>query len=225
MPSRLLPQRIDRARKEPDPRTCPAHRAWVRRHHCCVPGCRQVPIECAHVRGGTDGGIGLKPSDKWVISLAIFAVDPFNPILNYTRYEFGTLPPGPYLRLSLTFLNANMACNDLTVSLMLLLAARRSLWIGRLPFILLLGGILIAAMATISPGLGGIALALCLWFWLVLRDQKPTAAWILLAFGTAVGIVFVAAMTVTPILHPTAPFLINVPRLNMTLAPAGRLMT
>ena len=69
MPSTLLPQRIDRARKEPDPRTCAAHRAWVRRHHCCVPGCRQLPIECAHVRKGTDGGIGLKPSDRWVISL------------------------------------------------------------------------------------------------------------------------------------------------------------
>jgi hypothetical protein len=69
MLSGLLPQRIDRSRKEPDGRTCPAHRAWVRRHHCCVPGCRQVPIECAHVRGGTDGGMGLKPSDRWVISL------------------------------------------------------------------------------------------------------------------------------------------------------------
>ena len=71
MLSRLLPQRIDRSRKEPDGRTCAAHRAWVRRHHCCVPGCRQLPIECAHVRSGTDGGIGLKPSDRWVISLCV----------------------------------------------------------------------------------------------------------------------------------------------------------
>jgi hypothetical protein len=69
MLSKPLPQRLERSRKEPDPRTCPAHRAWVRRHHCCVPECHQVPIECAHVRSGTDGGIGLKPSDKWVISL------------------------------------------------------------------------------------------------------------------------------------------------------------
>jgi hypothetical protein len=71
MLSRLLPQRIERSRKEPDSRTCPAHRAWVRSHHCCVPGCRQVPIECAHVRSGTDGGIGLKPSDRWTISLCV----------------------------------------------------------------------------------------------------------------------------------------------------------
>ena len=71
MHSALLPKRIDRSRKESDGRTCPAHRAWVRRHHCCVPGCRQLPIECAHVRKGTDGGIGLKPSDRWVISLCV----------------------------------------------------------------------------------------------------------------------------------------------------------
>jgi hypothetical protein len=29
----------------------------------------QLPVECAHVRLGTDGGIGLKPSDCWSISL------------------------------------------------------------------------------------------------------------------------------------------------------------
>jgi len=27
------------------------------------------PIECAHVRRNTDGGTGLKPSDRWAISL------------------------------------------------------------------------------------------------------------------------------------------------------------
>jgi len=50
-------------------RTCAAHRAWVRRHRCSVPGCRKLPVECAHVRSATDGGLGLKPSDKWTISL------------------------------------------------------------------------------------------------------------------------------------------------------------
>lgn len=47
----------------------PAHRKWVRNHACCIPGCNGRPIECAHVRSGTDGGTGLKPSDKFVISL------------------------------------------------------------------------------------------------------------------------------------------------------------
>jgi hypothetical protein len=30
-----------------------------------------LPIECAHVRRGTDGGVALKPSDRWVISLCV----------------------------------------------------------------------------------------------------------------------------------------------------------
>ena len=36
---------------------------------CCIPDCNGRPIEVAHVRTGTDGGAGLKPSDKWCISL------------------------------------------------------------------------------------------------------------------------------------------------------------
>jgi hypothetical protein len=44
----------------------------VRKHHCCVPGCKRTPIECAHVRLGTDGGTGLKPSDRWTISLCAY---------------------------------------------------------------------------------------------------------------------------------------------------------
>lgn len=69
MPDLLLPTRIKREKAKSSARSCPAHRAWVRKHHCCVPGCMRWPIECAHVRRGTDGGIALKPSDWWVVSL------------------------------------------------------------------------------------------------------------------------------------------------------------
>ena len=69
MPSVNLPKRLERGERRRDERSCSAHRAWVRRHRCCVPGCLNTPIECAHVRTGTDGGAGLKPSDRWAISL------------------------------------------------------------------------------------------------------------------------------------------------------------
>lgn len=62
----VLPPKVKRANSW---RSCPAHRAWVRKHHCSVPDCKLLPIECAHVRRGTDGGTGLKPSDRWTISL------------------------------------------------------------------------------------------------------------------------------------------------------------
>ena len=64
-----LPAKLKDPRRDKGDRSCPAHRAWVRRHRCSVPGCEKLPIECAHVRQGTDGGMALKPSDRWVISL------------------------------------------------------------------------------------------------------------------------------------------------------------
>ena len=47
----------------------PAHLSFVRSHQCCVPGCDGRPIEAAHVRTGTGGGMGVKPGDDWTISL------------------------------------------------------------------------------------------------------------------------------------------------------------
>lgn len=64
-----LPPRVAHTGCSRGVRNCPAHRAWVRRHHCSVQGCERLPIECAHVRRGTDGGTSFKPSDKWVVSL------------------------------------------------------------------------------------------------------------------------------------------------------------
>jgi len=64
IPRRSLPKR--RAGK------CQGHLSWVRKHFCCVPGCGRSPIETAHVRKGTNGGIATKTSDRWVISLCAF---------------------------------------------------------------------------------------------------------------------------------------------------------
>ncbi len=47
---------------------CPSHLRFVRSHACCVCGSME-DIEAAHVRGGTGGGMGMKPSDRWCISL------------------------------------------------------------------------------------------------------------------------------------------------------------
>jgi hypothetical protein len=68
--SLAFPERLRRnSGREQDRRRYPAHRAWVRGHACSVPECSNRNIECAHVRIGTDGSTGLKPSDYWTISL------------------------------------------------------------------------------------------------------------------------------------------------------------
>jgi O-antigen ligase len=158
------------------------------------------------------------------LTLTFFPLDRDNPLLRYTLFHFGTLPPGDYPRVRLTFLNANMLCNYLTASLLLLLVARRLGWVSAAIFALLLPGILICAVFTISPGLGGIALAVGVWLWLLLRETRRSAARIALAAGLVGALLFIPAMTFTPILHPTAPFLVQVPFVDVTLAPAGRLM-
>ncbi len=72
MPELRFPSRLPPPPPKRTSRTCLAHRNWVRKHRCCVPSCHRTPIECAHVRRGTDGGCSLKPSDRWVISLCKF---------------------------------------------------------------------------------------------------------------------------------------------------------
>ena len=64
----MLPQRIPKPPKRASRWRSPGHRAWIRKHACCACGSMRN-IECAHVRLGTDGGMGFKPSDEWCISL------------------------------------------------------------------------------------------------------------------------------------------------------------
>ncbi|MDP8993847.1 MAG: O-antigen ligase family protein [Pseudomonadota bacterium] len=155
-------------------------------------------------------------------SLLLFLAAPESPLLAYSRFHLGTLPPGDYPRLRMTFANANMACNYLSVSLAMLLAARRLGWLGRSSFLWLVAGVLLAAAFTISPGLGGIALVIGLWLWLTLRQRA--LARLALAAGAGAALLFLLAAAVTPYLHPTAPFLIELPLVEATIAPSGRLM-
>ena len=56
---------IERALK----RVWPRHRAWVRSHHCAVPGCEALEIEFAHIRSAATAGTGLKPHDRYGVPL------------------------------------------------------------------------------------------------------------------------------------------------------------
>jgi hypothetical protein len=66
----MLPGRINSRdlRGKPKIRS-DAHRKWVRSHFCCVPGCQQMPIDCAHVSIPGNRGVGIKASDAYTISL------------------------------------------------------------------------------------------------------------------------------------------------------------
>lgn len=46
----------------------PKHLKFIRSLPCCITGLRGM-VEAAHIRSGTDGGMGLKPSDCWTVPL------------------------------------------------------------------------------------------------------------------------------------------------------------
>ena len=63
-------------RKQPQERN-PSHLKWVRGHECAIAGDSGHTcggrIEAAHVRTGTDGALGVKPSDRFAIPLCSVA--------------------------------------------------------------------------------------------------------------------------------------------------------
>lgn len=73
-----FPKRRERLRsgiERAPQRVFPKHQRWVRGHACSVPNCQCRDIVFAHVRDSEHtpahekGGTGLKPHDRWGISL------------------------------------------------------------------------------------------------------------------------------------------------------------
>jgi hypothetical protein len=64
-----LPARLKRAKPSREALVWPRHRRFVRSHRCCVPGCPGQPIEFAHYRSAANSGTGVKPHDRFGISL------------------------------------------------------------------------------------------------------------------------------------------------------------
>ena len=65
MPLARIPRTIIKAKRKPNPRRAVAHLAFVRSIGICI-GCgAECQCQAMHVRNNTDGGTGLKPSDRF----------------------------------------------------------------------------------------------------------------------------------------------------------------
>lgn len=159
------------------------------------------------------------------LAIFLFYLSPENTLLPDLLFYHGTLPAGNYPRIKSTFLNSNMFCNYLTASLMLTLVAGKLEWISNTVFYLLSAGILIISLFTISPGLGGIALCLGVWFRFVFK-QKDKFIFAQLSFygGIFISVIFLLVTAIAFQSHPTAPFALNLPVFDVTLFPSSRLM-
>jgi len=47
----------------------PRHRRWVKSHGCCVPDCRALSVDFAHLRSAANAGKGQRPHDIFGVSL------------------------------------------------------------------------------------------------------------------------------------------------------------
>ena len=118
---------------------------------------------------------------------------------NFALAVWGSLPQGNYPRVAGLFLNMNMACNYLSVSLLMLLALRRLDWIGPRAFRSLGLFVVTASVFTVSPGLGGILLGAGIWLWALWRRSRPSLALLSLAGGCAAALAFVVATMISPV--------------------------
>ncbi|MEO7156400.1 MAG: O-antigen ligase family protein [Vicinamibacterales bacterium] len=123
-----------------------------------------------------------------------FARAPANPFL----YGYGSLPAGPYPRVMGLFTNANMLCSYLNAAGLVVLSGERAGLIRRAIAVPVVVAVCLSAVLTLSPNLGGLALAGSLWFAATTpRGYGLRAATIRWA-GTAAAVVFVVAILVSP---------------------------
>jgi len=68
MPAPRIPRTIARPKSKRNLRRRVEHLAFVRQLPCVACG-KAAPSEAAHVRTGTDGGVGVKPGDRYAVPL------------------------------------------------------------------------------------------------------------------------------------------------------------
>lgn len=151
--------------------------------------------------------------------LILFLAGRTKPKTNPLLTHFGTLPPGHYPRIRSLFLDANMMCSYMAVAAMIIVAARQAGWISARTFRLLLAATIFAAAFSISPGLGGLCLALALWS--APLQPTPLRARLVAWAGWAIAaVVFIGApISMTPLTR------MSVYETVIHAEPSGRLLT
>lgn len=159
-----------------------------------------------------------------VAAVVLFYVDRENSVLILILHHYGSLPPGNYPRIQSTFIYPAMLCNYLTVSLMFLFAAKRLGWIRPALFWLLLIVQIIAAVFTLTPGLGGFVLAVSLWIALISgEDPGKITRRIFIAAGSGLALLSIGVSAFTLRHIPTSPYSFDL--LGVRIDPTQRLLT
>lgn len=66
-PAPRIPRSVPKGKRAPNGKRSAQHLAFVRALGICLACGRQGHMEAMHVRAGTDGGIGMKPGDRYTV--------------------------------------------------------------------------------------------------------------------------------------------------------------
>lgn len=159
-----------------------------------------------------------------ICSLLLFYFQPMHALLNYTTYHYGSVPVGNYPRLSSTFVSASMFCNYLNAGFLLILVALKTkIYNGKFLW-LLLALVSICAVFTISAGLGGFALAVGLWFWIIYRRKRGRFAIFSLSVGLLASFLFFLMNFVALQQHSSSEAVFRIPFFNREFQFSARVL-
>lgn len=146
-----------------------------------------------------------------VITVVLFYGDRTSPWHSLFLHHYGSLPVGNYPRIQSTFLYPAMLCNYLTAGFLLALAVKRLGWINGKTAAICLALHAIAAIFTLTPGLGGLFFAVSLWVGFSKTEQKQR--FLRRTIFAAGSFIFIASLAVSAFsIWPitTSPFMFDV---------------
>ncbi len=156
-----------------------------------------------------------------VLGIVLYYVMPGSSLLPDITYHYGAVPMGNFPRISSTFISASMFCNYLTVTLIVALISVEMRWLRRTPALALVVVISIAAVFTVSIGLGGLFLGAGLWIYFAGRGR--TVPRLGLIASSIVAFCFLAIAPIALSVQATSPFTFEIPLLG-TFSPSSRML-
>lgn len=159
-----------------------------------------------------------------MFAIGLYYISPGHWLLEYITYPFGSVPVLDFPRVSSTFVSASLFCDYLNVGVIFVFVAKENEWIGQKTFWVVLALMVLAALSTLSIGIGGVMLGVGICYWVTNRAKHPRAATLSLAAGIVIAAAAYASSFFAFQYHATTPYAISVPFTHRTLYPSARLM-
>jgi O-antigen ligase len=155
-------------------------------------------------------------------TVAAFYIYPESSLLEFLTYHYGAVPVGNYPRITATFASASMFCNYLNVGLVMAFFSRLENWIKASTASLLVSGIVICSIFTISIGLGGVFLAFGVSYWLWTNSRQSIRSTMAFIGGVVAAIAFLvlSPFALAPYLGANVAF--TIPFTQISVLPSSR---